>query len=61
MARMGETKMHTGFWWRNQRARDLLGDPEVDVSKFIKLNPKSIGRKWTGLIWLKIKTDGGLL
>jgi hypothetical protein len=35
--------MHTGFWWGNQRARDHLGDPEVDVSKFIKLNLKSVG------------------
>jgi len=35
--------------------------PEVDVSKFIKLNLKPVGRKWNGLIWLKIETDGGLL
>jgi hypothetical protein len=58
---MGETRMHTEFWWENQRARDRLGDQEVDVSKFIKLNLKSVGREWNGLIWLKIGTDGGLL
>jgi hypothetical protein len=52
------------IWGRRkciQRARDHLGDPEVDVSRFIKLNLKSVGRKWNGLIWLKIGTDGGLL
>jgi len=53
--------MYTGFWWGNQRASDHLGDPEVDVSKFIKLNLKSVGRKWNGLICLKIGTDFGLL
>jgi len=43
-------RMCTGFWWGNQRTRDHLGDPEVDVSRFIKLTLKSVGRKWNGLI-----------
>jgi hypothetical protein len=58
---MGETTMYIGFWWGNQRARDHLGDPEAGVSKFIKLDLKSVGRKWNGIIWLRIGTDGGLL
>jgi hypothetical protein len=37
VACMGEKRMHTGFWWGNQRARDRLGDPDVSMSKFIKL------------------------
>jgi hypothetical protein len=30
VARMGESRAHTGFWWRNLRKRDYLGDPGLD-------------------------------
>jgi hypothetical protein len=30
VARMGESRAYTGFWWGNLRERDQLGDPCVD-------------------------------
>jgi hypothetical protein len=30
VARRGRTDMHTGFWWRDLREDDHLGDPGVD-------------------------------
>jgi hypothetical protein len=30
VARMGEEKVYTGFWWENLMERDLLEDPDVD-------------------------------
>ena len=29
VARMGREEEHTGFWWRNLRESDYLGDPDV--------------------------------
>ena len=29
-ARMGKGQAYTGFWWRNLREREHLGDPGVD-------------------------------
>ena len=54
--------MHTGFWWWNLRERDHLEFPGVNGSIIFKW----IFRKWdvgvwTGLMWLRIGTGGGLL
>jgi hypothetical protein len=51
--------VYTGFWWGNLRERDHLEDPGIDGS--VKL--KWVFRKWvwTGSIWLRIGTGGGLL
>jgi hypothetical protein len=32
VARMGEKRGYTGFWWGNLRERDRLGDPGIDGS-----------------------------
>jgi hypothetical protein len=52
----------TQFWWGNLTVKDHWGDPGVDGRIVLKW----IFRKWdvvlwTGLIWLRIKTDGGHL
>jgi hypothetical protein len=51
-----------GFWWGNLRERDHGGDPTVDGRIILGW----IFRKWdvgvwTGLGWLRIERDGGLL
>jgi hypothetical protein len=38
-----------------------LGTFRCRLKDNIKMNLKSVGRAWTGLIWLGIGTDGGLL
>ena len=56
--------MHTGFWWGKVRERDHLEDPGVDGRNNIKMDPQEEGLgggAWTGLIWLGIGTDGGLM
>jgi hypothetical protein len=42
--------MHTKFWWRNLKERNHLEDPEVDGSKFIKMDLKEISREDVGWI-----------
>ena len=61
VARMGGDA-YTGFWWRNLRERDHMGDPGIDGRIILKW----IFRKWdvgiwTGLSWLRIGTGGGHL
>jgi len=50
---------YTGFWWRNLRERDHLGDPGVDRRIILRW----IFKKWAvgasnGSIWLSIGTGG---
>jgi hypothetical protein len=57
---MGE--VYTGFWWRNLRERDHLGDPGIDGRIILGWIFKKLdGGAWTGLIWLRIRTRGGHL
>jgi hypothetical protein len=54
--------VHTVFWWGDLREGDHLEIPDGDgiiILKFIC--KKWDGRVWTGLICLRIGTDGGLL
>jgi hypothetical protein len=54
--------MHTEFWWGDLREGDHLNDPDLDGSIILKLIfKKSDGEAWTGVIWLRIGTGGGLL
>jgi len=55
-------EVHTGFGLGNLRKKHHLEDPGIEG----KIISRSIFRKWdgkawTGLIWLRIRTGGGLL
>jgi hypothetical protein len=56
---MGGVEVHTGFWWRDLRECDHLGDPGVDGRIILKWVFKKWDGAWTGLIWLRIGTGGG--
>jgi hypothetical protein len=54
--------VHKGFWWGHLRKGDHLEDPGVDGRTVLKWIFKKWARgPWTGLIWLRIATGGGLL
>jgi hypothetical protein len=58
----GIGEVHTGFWWGDLRERDHLEDPGIDGRIILKwIFKKWDGGAWTGLIWLRIGTGGGLL
>jgi hypothetical protein len=62
VARMGEGRGAYRFWWGDQREGDHLEDPGVDGRIILKwIFKKWYWRAWTGLIWLRIGTGGGLL
>ena len=52
--------MHTGSWWGKSRERGHLEDQGADRRIILKLTQSGLGT-WTGLIWLRIGTGGGLL
>jgi hypothetical protein len=52
--------MHTLFWLENLKGRDHSEDLNVD-GKILERISGRVGRKvWTGYIWLRIGTSGGL-
>ena len=59
----GRGGLHAGFWWGNLSEGDHLEDLGVDgggvMLRFIFR--KWDGGTWTGLIWPRIGTSGGLL
>jgi hypothetical protein len=54
--------VRAGYWWRNLRDSDLLEDlgiyGRIDGNE---IDLQEIERVWTGLMWLGIRTSGGLL
>jgi hypothetical protein len=51
----GRGEVYTGFWWRNLRERDHLGDPGIDGRIILRW----IVRKWDvgGVGWMKLAQD----
>jgi hypothetical protein len=49
------------FWWGGLRERDHLEDLEVDGRIILKCIFKTWGGAWTGFMWLRVGTGGGLL
>jgi hypothetical protein len=55
-------EVHTGFWWGDLREGDHLEDRGIDGRIILKwIFKKWDWGAWTGLIWLRIGTGGGLL
>jgi hypothetical protein len=62
VARMGRGEVHTGFWRGNLREIDHLEDPGIDRRIILRRIFRTWGGgAWTGSIWLRIGTGGGLL
>jgi hypothetical protein len=58
---VGETgELDTGSWWGNVREREHLEDPGVDARIILLCIFRKRDGAWTGLIWLRIVTGGGL-
>jgi hypothetical protein len=55
---MGE--IHIEFWWGNMREADHLKDPRVGGRIILKWISNNLDGARTGLIWLRIRTVGGL-
>jgi hypothetical protein len=50
-------EVHRKFRWENLRKRDLGIDARIMLKRIFK----NCCRAWTGLLWLRIRTGGGLL
>jgi hypothetical protein len=55
-------ELRIGFWFENLRERDNSKDLGVDGRIILKqVFNKSVGMAWTGLIWLRKVSGGGML
>jgi hypothetical protein len=62
VARMGEGRKCTGFWWKSLKEKDHLKDQRVDGRMGSKWTlGRLVGGVWSGFSWLMIRTAGGLL
>ena len=53
--------MLTGFWWGDLREGEHLEELVVDIRIILKWISSSGMGAWTGLIWCRTGTSGGLL
>jgi hypothetical protein len=53
--------MYIGYWWGKPKGKRLLERPISRWVDNIKMYFRWDGVMWTGLIWLRIGTSGGLL
>jgi hypothetical protein len=54
--------MHVGYWWESQKERDHFKNQDADEWTILKyILDRQDGMAWTGSIWLRIGTTGGLL
>jgi hypothetical protein len=59
---MGDRWVYTGFWWGNLGEKDHLEDPRIGRRIILRwIFRKWRVETWTGLMWLRMGTDGGLL
>jgi hypothetical protein len=61
VARLGKSKVHTGFWWGDLREGEHLGGPGIGGRIILKWIFKQRDGAWTRLSGLRIGTGGGLL
>jgi hypothetical protein len=54
--------MHVTFWSASLKGRDHLEDLGVDEKRILERTLEELGGNvWTGCIWLRTGTSGGLL
>jgi hypothetical protein len=54
--------MHVGFWWESQKERNYQQDLDVRGRIILKLVLEKWDELiWTGLIWVRVGSSGGLL
>jgi hypothetical protein len=54
--------MHVGYWWESRKDEDYSEDQGVGGWTILKwISERYDGMAWIGLIWLRIRTAGGLL
>jgi hypothetical protein len=54
--------MYIGYWWETQKERDHQEDQDMWVNNIkTDFRERENGVVWAGLIWLMIRTSGGLL
>jgi hypothetical protein len=55
-------EIHTKFWAENLKGGDCFEHLGIDGKIILKwILEKQVGKLWTGFIWLRIGTCGGLL
>ena len=47
--------VHTRFWWVYLRGKIPLGRYRPRLEDNIRMDIKSVGTEWTGLIWLVVR------
>jgi hypothetical protein len=61
LAQIGRKRMRIEYRWGKQKERGPLGRPRRIWVDNIKIDLRYDVMVWTGLIWLRIETSGGLV